>query len=90
MTEETQQAPAPESPAKKRDRHLYQIDFVRLVTFAGVILDHVAIGIAATTLTSMGALGLLLLPARVCLDGRVSGATSDPVTRGAVRTGEGV
>lgn len=60
MTEETQQAPAPESPAKKRDRHLYQIDFVRLVTFAGVILDHVAIGIAATTLTSMGALGLLL------------------------------
>ena len=29
----------------RRDKHLYQIDLVRLVTFGGVILDHVMIGI---------------------------------------------
>lgn len=56
---ESGETDTPEVPAP-RDKHLYQIDFVRLVTFAGVILDHVILGIAATTAVAAGGLGLLL------------------------------
>ncbi|MYR06962.1 acyltransferase family protein [Gordonia sp. SID5947] len=52
--------PVEAAPQKPRDKHLYQIDFVRLVTFAAVILDHVLLGIATGTDVGAGALGLLL------------------------------
>ncbi|AZG46038.1 acyltransferase [Gordonia insulae] len=48
------------SPASRRDKHLYQVDFVRLVTFASVILDHVILGVASGTDVAAGGLGLLL------------------------------
>ena len=44
-TDET--AFTPPQPVRTRDNHLHQIDLVRLVTFAGVILDHVMMGPAA-------------------------------------------
>ncbi|MGZ8178528.1 acyltransferase [Williamsia sp. SKLECPSW1] len=45
-TDETPEIAGPPQ-AEKKDRHLHQIDLVRLVTFAGVILDHVMMGPAA-------------------------------------------
>ncbi|MDL9938035.1 acyltransferase [Gordonia sp. ABSL1-1] len=44
----------------KPDKHLYQIDFVRLVTFASVILDHIILVVPALVTMSTGALGMLL------------------------------
>ncbi|WP_262365565.1 acyltransferase [Gordonia sp. OPL2] len=43
-----------------RDKHLHQIDFVRLVTFAGVIADHVILGIATPTNVAAGGVGIFL------------------------------
>ena len=34
-------------PKAKRDKHLHQIDLFRLVTFGGVILDHVILGVTS-------------------------------------------
>ncbi len=39
----------PAAKPAKRDKHLYQIDFVRLVTFGAVILDHVMLSVTAPT-----------------------------------------
>lgn len=62
-------AAAPETPQDrpaKKDKHLYQIDFVRLVTFAGVVLDHVILAMATNAeLIAQGA-GLLLRYTRYC------------------------
>ncbi|MGV9482201.1 acyltransferase [Gordonia aichiensis] len=49
---------APDKP--RRDRHLYQIDLVRLVTFGGVILDHVMIGVTAATSVAAGSVEVFL------------------------------
>lgn len=43
-----------------RDRHLYQIDLVRLVTFGGVILDHVMIATTAATSVAAGSVEVFL------------------------------
>ncbi|GAA2055333.1 acyltransferase [Williamsia deligens] len=51
--------PAATRPAK--DRHLHQIDLVRIVTFAAVILDHVMLGPAAPQGSStVGGVGVIL------------------------------
>lgn len=47
-------------PAATRDKHLYQIDLVRLVTFGGVILDHVMLSVTAPTSVAAGAVELFL------------------------------
>jgi len=47
------------APKPKRGGHLYQIDFVRLVTFAAVILDHVILGLMSATAVVAGGVGLL-------------------------------
>ncbi|MFM9377670.1 acyltransferase [Gordonia sp. VNK21] len=60
--ESTPAGPAP----KKKDRHLYQIDFVRLVTFAGVVLDHVILSIASSTEIVAQGIGLILRYTRYC------------------------
>lgn len=41
------ESPAAPERSRTADKHLHQIDLVRLVTFAGVILDHVMMGPAA-------------------------------------------
>ncbi|WP_299573573.1 acyltransferase [uncultured Williamsia sp.] len=46
-TETDETAFTPPQPVRTKDNHLHQIDLVRLVTFAGVILDHVMMGPAA-------------------------------------------
>ncbi|MGV9826742.1 acyltransferase [Gordonia sp. NPDC003429] len=46
--------------ATRRDKHLYQIDLVRLVTFGGVILDHVMIITTAATSVAAGAVEVFL------------------------------
>ncbi|GEE01231.1 acyltransferase [Gordonia spumicola] len=56
----------PEQKPAKKDRHLYQIDFVRLVTFAGVILDHVILGMAPYTAIFAQGVGLILRYTRYC------------------------
>jgi hypothetical protein len=56
----------PEKKPAKKDRHLYQIDFVRLVTFAGVILDHVILGMAPYTAIIAQGAGLILRYTRYC------------------------
>ncbi|GAC79907.1 Peptidoglycan/LPS O-acetylase OafA/YrhL, contains acyltransferase and SGNH-hydrolase domains [Gordonia malaquae] len=56
----------PEKKPAKKDRHLYQIDFVRLVTFAGVILDHVILGMAPYTAIIAEGVGLVLRYTRYC------------------------
>ena len=43
----------------KRNGHLYQIDLVRLVTFAAVIFDHVILGLMSATAVVAGGVGLL-------------------------------
>ncbi|MGW5522806.1 acyltransferase [Gordonia sp. NPDC003950] len=48
------------TPTTKRDKHLYQIDLVRLVTFGGVILDHVMLTVTAPTSVAAGAVELFL------------------------------
>ncbi|MFW0783343.1 acyltransferase [Gordonia sp. CPCC 206044] len=50
----------PTPPTTRRDKHLYQVDLVRLVTFAGVILDHVVLGIATPLNVAAGGVGLFL------------------------------
>ncbi|MFT4127455.1 MAG: acyltransferase [Gordonia sp. (in: high G+C Gram-positive bacteria)] len=52
--------PATGKPAAKKDRHLYQIDLVRLVTFGGVILDHVMLSVTASTNVAAGAVEVFL------------------------------
>ncbi|MBT0568526.1 acyltransferase [Williamsia sp. CHRR-6] len=47
-------------PKSTEDKHLHQIDFVRMVTFGGVILDHVMLGVAPLASTAAGAVELLL------------------------------
>ncbi|MGC4935070.1 acyltransferase [Gordonia sp. DT30] len=44
----------------KRDKHLYQIDLVRLVTFGSVILDHVMLSVTAPTSVAAGAVEVFL------------------------------
>lgn len=63
-----QDAATPEVPKKKKkkDGHLYQIDFVRLVTFGGVILDHVILGMAPATAVAVQGVGLMLRYTRYC------------------------
>ncbi|MBY4569343.1 acyltransferase [Gordonia sihwensis] len=61
---DTAEVPAPVK--KKKDGHLYQIDFVRLFTFGGVILDHVILGLAPATAMAAQGLGLLLRYTRYC------------------------
>ncbi|EGD53419.1 acyltransferase [Gordonia neofelifaecis] len=51
---------------KKKDGHLYQIDFVRLFTFGGVILDHVILGLAPAAAMAAQGVGLLLRYTRYC------------------------
>lgn len=55
-------------PAKKKskDGHLYQIDFVRLFTFGGVVLDHVILALATNTEVIAHGVGLLLRYTRYC------------------------
>lgn len=48
------------APKPKRDKHLYQIDLVRLVTFGGVILDHVMLSVTAPTSVAAGAVEVFL------------------------------
>ncbi|MEZ5211100.1 acyltransferase [Gordonia sp. (in: high G+C Gram-positive bacteria)] len=62
------EAPAatPQDKPRKKDKHLYQIDFVRLVTFAGVVLDHVILAIAPYTELIAQGVGLLLRYTRYC------------------------
>lgn len=50
----------------KKDKHLYQIDFVRLVTFAGVVLDHVILALAGNAAIVAQGVGLLLRYTRYC------------------------
>ncbi|MET9201396.1 acyltransferase [Gordonia sp. NPDC003585] len=52
--------PKPAAKTRKPDKHLYQIDFVRLVTFASVILDHVILNIPHIVNMSTGAVGLMM------------------------------
>ena len=54
------------SAKKPRGGHLSQIDFVRLVTFAGVILDHVILNLAPATAAIAQGVGLLLRYTRYC------------------------
>ncbi|MFT3716908.1 MAG: acyltransferase [Gordonia sp. (in: high G+C Gram-positive bacteria)] len=55
------------APVKKRkSNHLYQIDFVRLVTFAGVVLDHVILALTTQTEIIAQGVGLLLRYTRYC------------------------
>ncbi|MGB3706928.1 acyltransferase [Gordonia sp. (in: high G+C Gram-positive bacteria)] len=62
-----QDVATPEAPKKKkRDGHLYQIDFVRLFTFGGVILDHVILGLAPATAVAAQGVGLMLRYTRYC------------------------
>ena len=56
----------PKDKPVKKDRHLYQIDFVRLVTFAGVILDHVVLGMVPYTAVVAQGVGLMLRYTRYC------------------------
>ncbi|WP_285897388.1 acyltransferase [Gordonia sputi] len=61
MTEKQSPTEKPSLTEKpRRDKHLYQIDLVRLVTFGGVILDHVMIGITAATSVAAGSVELFL------------------------------
>lgn len=53
-------------PKKRRDGHLYQIDFVRLVTFGSVIFDHVILGLAPMADLAAQGLGLLFRYTRYC------------------------
>lgn len=64
-TEKKVETPVQAKPAKK-DRHLYQIDLVRLVTFGGVILDHVILGMVAYTAVVAQGVGLMLRYTRFC------------------------
>ncbi|GAB17183.1 hypothetical protein GOEFS_021_00100 [Gordonia effusa NBRC 100432] len=60
---ESTPAPAPpksDSPPKRRDKHLYQLDLVRLVTFAAVILDHVMLGVIPLTNVAAGGIEIFL------------------------------
>ncbi|MGX7696814.1 acyltransferase [Gordonia polyisoprenivorans] len=50
----------PAAKPAKRDKHLYQIDFVRLVTFGAVILDHVMLSVTAPTSVAAGAVEVFL------------------------------
>lgn len=59
-------AATPLDKPHKRDKHLYQIDFVRLVTFAGVVLDHVILAIASYGEIIAQGIGLLLRYTRYC------------------------
>ncbi|WP_132993017.1 acyltransferase [Gordonia zhaorongruii] len=61
-----QAAPGDKVTTAKVDRHLYQIDFVRLVTFAGVILDHVVLGMVPYVAVAAQGVGLLLRYTRYC------------------------
>ena len=56
-THDVVETPGPPRPA---DRHLYQVDLVRLVTFGGVILDHVMIVTTAATSVAAGAVEMFL------------------------------
>jgi peptidoglycan/LPS O-acetylase OafA/YrhL len=47
-------------PNAKRDKHLHQIDLFRLVTFGGVILDHVILGVTSPLNVAANGVGLLL------------------------------
>ncbi|WP_245569799.1 acyltransferase [Gordonia shandongensis] len=60
------EAPDPAPPVKKKDRHLYQIDFIRLFTFGGVILDHVILGLAPPAAMAAQGVGLMLRYTRYC------------------------
>lgn len=53
-------------PKKRRDGHLYQIDFVRLFTFGSVILDHVILQLATSADVAAHGLGLLFRYTRYC------------------------
>ncbi|CAM3746465.1 acyltransferase [Smaragdicoccus niigatensis] len=48
------------SRVAKRDKHLHQIDLFRLITFGGVILDHVLLNVVALANVAAGGMGLLL------------------------------
>ncbi|GGB42963.1 acyltransferase [Gordonia jinhuaensis] len=48
-----------EAPKKKKKNHLYQLDFVRLITFSAVILDHVLMGVEPISSTLVGGIELL-------------------------------
>lgn len=50
----------------KKDNHLYQIDFVRLVTFGGVVLDHVILALSGNAAIIAQGVGLLLRYTRYC------------------------
>ncbi|MBM7367931.1 acyltransferase [Gordonia hydrophobica] len=54
------------APKKKGGGHLHQIDFVRLFTFGGVILDHVILGMAPITAMAAQGVGLMLRYTRYC------------------------
>ncbi|ALG83663.1 acyltransferase [Gordonia phthalatica] len=64
--ETSTEAPAAPAPKKKSGGHLYQIDFVRLFTFGGVILDHVILGLAPATAIVAEGVGLMLRYTRYC------------------------
>jgi peptidoglycan/LPS O-acetylase OafA/YrhL len=51
---------ADQSGVARRDKHLHQIDLFRLVTFGGVILDHVILNLVAITNVAGHGMGLLL------------------------------
>lgn len=68
-TVDEQSAAAEEAPQDRpvtKDKHLYQIDFVRLVTFAGVVLDHVILAMATQAELVAQGVGLLLRYTRFC------------------------
>ncbi|MFT3660114.1 MAG: acyltransferase [Gordonia sp. (in: high G+C Gram-positive bacteria)] len=61
----TEAAP-PQARPPKKDKHLYQIDLIRLVTFAGVVLDHVILAITTNAEIVAQGIGLLLRYTRYC------------------------
>ncbi|MGB6243785.1 acyltransferase [Gordonia sp. (in: high G+C Gram-positive bacteria)] len=63
---DTETPPVTTPTPKRRDGHLYQIDFVRLFTFGGVILDHVILGLAPLTAMAAQGVGLMLRYTRYC------------------------
>ncbi|MFT4085757.1 MAG: acyltransferase [Gordonia sp. (in: high G+C Gram-positive bacteria)] len=64
--EQTGTEPTGTPKKAKKDRHLYQIDFVRLVTFAGVVLDHVILAMATSADIIAQGIGMMLRYTRYC------------------------
>ncbi|NMO03638.1 acyltransferase [Gordonia sp. TBRC 11910] len=60
VEKDAESTPPVTAPPPKRDKHLYQLDLVRLITFAAVILDHVMLGVIPLTSITAGGIEIFL------------------------------